>query len=356
VEPQSAHILVVDDEEAITSLLSRMLRQAGHSCQTASDPARARDLLERERFDLMLCDVTMPGESGLDLVRDALRSRDDLAAIMVTAHDEPEVIGVALDGGAYGYVTKPFRSTEILVNVQNALRRRALELEHRAHTDKLEQTVSQRTAELREALAQLQERHAETIRRLAAAADARDGDTGRHIERMARICALVGRQLGMPAQQVDDLMVVAPMHDIGKIGLPDSLLCKPGPLTPDERLQMEQHTEIGRQLLGGSEDSLLSLGALLAWTHHERWDGRGYPRRLAGEEIPVEARVVAVADVFDALTHARVYRPAFSLDEALVLMEDGRGSLFDPVVLDAFFAVLDDVVAVAAVDRADRAA
>jgi putative two-component system response regulator len=345
--PQAAaRILVVDDEEPIARLLARVLDQHGYTCTTVASAAAARAALEATPFELMLCDVTMPGETGLELIRDVLGKHDGLAAIMVTAHDDAALADQALDLGAYGYVTKPFHTTEILVNVSNALRRRLLEIESQEHRRELERIVALRTDELSSALRRLRETHAETIRRLAGAAEARDGDTGRHIERMARICSLLALRLGFDDERAWSLRVAAPMHDIGKIGLPDRILHKPGPLTPRERSEMQQHTEIGRQLLEGSDDPLMLLGAELAWTHHERWDGSGYPRGLVGGEVGVEARIVAVADVFDALTNDRAYRPAFPLDGALELMQEGRATHFDPDVLDAFLGAIDEVQAI----------
>jgi putative two-component system response regulator len=345
-EPVAARILIVDDEDAIARLLARLLEQRGYHCTAVSSAESARSTLAAGAFELMLCDVTMPGETGIELIRDVLGEHPGLAAIMVTGNDDTALADYALDLGAYGYVTKPFHSTEILINVTNALRRRALELENRASREQLEQTVALRTVELRSAMTRLRETHADTIRRLAAAADARDGETGRHIERMARTCAMLAMRLGLGEERAWALQVAAPMHDIGKIGIPDRILHKAGPLTPEERREMQRHTEIGRQLLGGSDDVLLRLGAELAWTHHERWDGSGYPRGLAGQEIPLEARIVAVADVFDALTNDRCYRGAFPIVSAVALMRQGRASQFDPDVLDAFLASLDDVLAI----------
>jgi putative two-component system response regulator len=346
IAAEAANILIVDDEEAISRLLARLLGQQGYTCTTVANAAAARASLAGGSFELMLCDVTMPGETGLELIRDVLVEHEGLAAIMVTGNDDTALADNALELGAYGYVTKPFHATEILINVSNALRRRALELESRASRERLEQTVAQRTAELRAALTRLRDNHTDTIRRLAAAAEARDGDTGRHIERMSRISQLLAERLGLGQERAEALRVASPMHDIGKIGIPDSILRKPGPLTPEERREMERHTEIGRHLLGGSDDALLCLAAELAWAHHERWDGSGYPRGLAGEAIPLEARIVAVADVFDALMSRRVYRDAISLGDALELMRDGRATQFDPEVLDVFLASLDDVLAI----------
>lgn len=353
VAPES-RILVVDDEEPIRRLIVRLLEQPGYACTMAADAPSARKRLHEGRpFDLMLCDVTMPGESGLELVQEALRAYPEMAAIMVTGHDDTELAETALAIGAYGYVTKPFHANELLISVANALRRRTLELESRAHRDSLERTVAARTTELRETVGDLERSQVElhryqeeTIRRLAAAAELRDPETGRHIDRMSRSCGLLAERLGLDPAHAELLRVAAPMHDVGKIAIPDSILLKQGPLTLAERTVMEQHTTIGHEILAGSDAELLQLAAQLALTHHERYDGDGYPRRLEGEEIPIEGRIAAVADVFDALTMNRVYRSAFPVGEAIALMRQGSGSQFDPAVLECFLRHVDDVLAI----------
>jgi putative two-component system response regulator len=346
------HVLVVDDEPQVQKVIQRILEHHGFSCQLVSSAEQARTSLasNHDQFVLMLCDVNMPGESGLDLIRDVLASYPEVAALMVTGADDPELAEVAIELGAYGYMTKPFQPNELMINITNALHRRRLELENRAHREMLEQAVQARTSALQNAIERLQRselelrtHHEETIRRLSSAAELRDLETGTHIDRMSRYCALIARQLALPEERIDLIRIASPMHDIGKIGIPDSILLKPASLTLEEREVMQTHAEIGYEILSGSDAELLTLAATLAWTHHERFDGRGYPRGLAGEEIPLEGRIAAVADVFDALTSDRVYRPAFDLDVAIGMIREQRGKHFDPQVLDSFFGAMDEV-------------
>jgi putative two-component system response regulator len=352
-----ARVLVVDDDREIRTALCRLLEGDGHETVMAADVPEARTILKREEFEVLLCDVNMPGESGLDFVRDTLVQTTDLAAVMVTGFDDPELADAALELGAYGYVVKPFRATEVLIAVVNALRRRRLEIENRSHRQRLEQTVSVRTRALTEAVRglerkerELQLSREETIRRLARAAEFRDRETGDHIERVSKICGIVAQHLGLDEARCELLRIASPLHDIGKIAVPDRVLLKPGPLSPDERAKMQRHAEEGYWMLTGSDQPLLDLAAEIAWTHHERFDGTGYPRGLAGVQIPIEGRITAVADVFDALTSDRVYRPALPVDEALEILREGRGSHFDPVVLDAFFELLPAVLGMRSLD------
>jgi putative two-component system response regulator len=252
---------------------------------------------------------------------------------MVSAAEAPQFAETALALGAYGYIVKPFRDSEVNIGIANALRRRRLEIENKAHHERLEQLVAERTAELDRS-------REETIHRLAAAAELRDNETGQHIERVSRYCELIARRLELPYDRCELLRVASPLHDIGKIAIPDHILRKPGPLSTDERLVIETHTERGYSILAGTREPLLQLGAEIAWTHHERFEGDGYPRGLAGEEIPLSGRIVAVADVFDALVSDRVYRLALPDDEVVAAMRAGRGGHFDPVVLDAFLTAI----------------
>ena len=289
----------------------------------------------------------MPGESGIDFTSEVLAQYPDTAVVMVTGMDDRRFAQVAIDLGAYGYILKPFKPNELIINVGNALRRRALEIENRGHRERLEQTVLERTSALRDTIAQLETSdlelrrlREETIRRLSWAAEFRNQETGEHIVRMSLYCALLARLAGLDAERAEDIRIASPMHDVGKIGIPDRILLKPGRLTDDERKVMEAHTEMGHRILAGSDVELLDLAALMALTHHERIDGTGYPAGLAGDAIPIEGRITAVADVFDALTSDRVYRPAFQIDEAREMMEKERGTQFDAELLDLFFGVV----------------
>jgi putative two-component system response regulator len=350
-ENDQARILVVDDEAPVRRLLTRLLERNGYSCGTAADAVEASAALETEPFDLLLTDMNMPGESGLDLIRAASERYPGLATVMVTGLDDRALANAALELGAYGYIIKPFESNEILISVTNALRRRALEIENRGHQARLEQQVRERTAELWNAIRHLEttqenlrRSREETVKRLSIAAEFRDDETGRHIQRMSRYCGLLAREMGADSERGEYIRVASQMHDIGKLGIPDNILRKPGPLTPDERKVMERHCEIGWRILAESQSELLDVAAIIARTHHERVDGGGYPHGLSGNDIPFEGRIAAIADVFDALTTDRIYRSAMPLGRALEIMREGRGSHFDAEALDAFFDALDEVI------------
>ena len=353
VPEPSERILIVDDEEQIRTLLSRLLGAHGYECITAESAAAGRRLLEQTPVALVLSDVNMPGESGLDFTREVLAHYPDTAVVMVTGMDDRRYAETAIEVGAYGYVLKPFKPNELIINVGNALRRRLLEIENRSHRGRLEQTVLDRTSALRDTIAQLESSESElrrlreeTIRRLSWAAEFRNQETGEHIVRMSLYCALLARLAGLDAERAEMIRIASPMHDVGKIGIPDRILLKPGRLTEEERHVMEAHAEMGHRILAGSGVELLDLAARMALTHHERIDGFGYPGRLVGEAIPIEGRICAVADVFDALTSDRVYRKAFRPDEARAVMLEGRGTQFDAALLDLFFGHFEDVLAI----------
>src|SRR5215211_7415578 len=344
-------ILIVDDEDQVRSLLTRLLCGHGYDCLTAESAAAARRLLRENEIALVLSDVNMPGESGIDFTREVLAEHRDTAVVMVTGMDDRSYADAAIELGAYGYVLKPFKPNELIINVGNALRRRGLEIENRNSRERLEQIVLERTSALRDTIVQLERSDAElrrlreeTIRRLSWAAEFRNQETGEHIVRMSLYCALLAHLAGVDAERAEMIRIASPMHDVGKIGIPDRILLKSGRLTDDERTVMEGHAEMGHRILAGSQVELLDLAALMALTHHERIDGTGYPRRLAGDAIPLEGRITAIADVFDALTSDRVYRQAFQPDEARAMMLEVRGTQFDPELLDLIFGSYDDVL------------
>ena len=349
----SERILIVDDEDQIRTLLARLLSPHGYDCLTAESAAAARRLLKETEVDLVLSDVNMPGESGIDFTREVLAQYPDTAVVMVTGMDDRRYADIAIELGAYGYVLKPFKPNELIINVGNALRRRTLEIENRSHRERLEQTVLDRTAALRDTIARLESSDSElrrlreeTIRRLSWAAEFRNQETGEHIVRMSLYCTLLARLAGLETDRAELIRIASPMHDVGKIGIPDRILLKPGRLTEDERRVMQAHTEMGHRILAGSGVELLDLAAEMALTHHERIDGTGYPAGATGEEIPIEGRICAIADVFDALTSDRVYRQAFQPDEARAMMLEGRGTQFDAELLDLFFGSFEDVLAI----------
>ncbi len=333
-----SRLLIVDDEPQVRQVLAAMLSSRGAACTTAASVGEAREALARDHgFELIVSDLHMPGESGTEFVRSLALGPETVATLVISGDDDPDTAATVIDLGAYGYITKPFSLNEIVIAVHNALRRREQELERLRAREHREKAL-----------------HEETVRRLAAAAELRDLDTGEHLARMSEYAAIIARRLGFSEERVELLRVASTMHDVGKIGIPDNILLKPGSLTLEERALMQEHPEIGHSILADSEAELLRLGGVLALTHHERYDGSGYPRRLRGEAIPIEGRIVAVADVFDALTSDRVYRPAFTVDEALEIMTAERGKHFDPRVYDAFLGALDEVVRVYDRLAADR--
>jgi putative two-component system response regulator len=346
-------ILIVDDEAPIRSFLETVLEQHGYKTRVAANTAQARLCLKDSRPALMLCDVNMPGESGLELIKEILRARSDIAVIMVTGIDDSAVGSLALEMGAYGYLVKPFRIAELLINVENALRRHRLECQARSYRDRLERIVLERTQSLQDTIALLKESNSkltqaqeETIFRLARAAESRDEDTGEHVQRMSKYCEAFARFLDWPAERCQDFGLASSLHDIGKIAIPDRVLLKPGKLDMEEFVLMKQHPEHGYRILEGSTAELLRLAGVIAWTHHERYDGSGYPRGLKADGIPLEGRVTTIADVFDALTNARPYKPAFPVERAVEIMRKASGSQFDPVLLDLFLGKLDDILAI----------
>jgi putative two-component system response regulator len=314
--------------------------------------SQARERLANGAYAAALIDVGLPGESGIALLEEVHRHHSDTAAIVVTASDDPRLIETAFDTGAYGYVFKPFRVGELLISLASALHRRELERQNRAHVRELEEKVVDRARLLHKTLAPFETeppvplQDQELIQRLSLALCVRDEETGAHIRRVGGSSELLFGWAGIAAGRQGQLRLASAMHDVGKIGIPDAILQKPGPLTLDERAVMERHSAIGHRLLAGSSSTILSLGASIALTHHERWDGTGYPAGLRHELIPVEGRVVAIADVFDALTNDRVYRSAFSVGEAEEMMRQQRDQQFDPDLLDIFLAHLDEIVAI----------
>ena len=332
-------VLIVDDEQPVREMIARMVTTEGErECETAADAAEARVLLARQGFSIVICDVNMPGESGTELTRWIREHHPDVAVLMATGIDDPALAESVLEIGAYGYLVKPFKRHEVQINVTNALGRRRLELENRDHRALLEHRVEERTQELRRS-------REETIRRLSLAIEFRSRETGEHVERIGNGAAVVARRLRLDPARCELIRLAAPLHDVGKIGISDEILLKSEGLTDAERGRMEEHAEIGYRLLTGSGSDLLETAATIAWSHHECWDGSGYPRRLVGEAIPIEGRITAVIDVFDALTHDRVYRPAMPLATATEMIRMGRATQFDPAILDAFLDTLDELVA-----------
>ncbi|HEY2934017.1 MAG TPA: HD domain-containing phosphohydrolase [Acidobacteriota bacterium] len=326
-------ILVLDADLLNRSLLSHWLTAEGYDCSTATSAEEAWSLLEGGNFCLVIWDLVMPGQSGMELLAVTVGRFPDVAVVTAAQIDDRRSAVRALQIGAYGYLVKPFELNEVVISVSNALERRRLLLARRHYQEKLEEEVQKRTEEVRR-------RELEIAMRLVTATGYRDGETGAHVRRIGLYSEVLAKALGWSGHLIDEIKVAAPMHDIGKIAVPDSILLKPDALSSEEFEILKKHTETGARILGGSDIPLLAMAGEIALCHHERWDGGGYPRGLSGEAIPESARIVAIADVYDALLHKRIYKPAFSEDDALEVMREESGRQFDPLIFDHFLRVV----------------
>ena len=358
----TSRILVVDDEPYNVTAIGKHLRDEGYTqVATLSDSSKALGAIAEAQPDLLLLDIVMPQVSGLDILR-ALRAdeaADPLPVLMLAAATDTQAKHNALAWGATDFLAKPVDAIDLIPRTRNALLARAHQRRLANDAEELEREVRRRTAELATS-------RQEVIRCLALAAEYRDDDTGHHIMRVGRFAGIIARQLGFEEPRVEILELAAQLHDVGKIGIPDSILKTPGKLDPDQVAVMQKHSsiakriltpmvehewqllkthsQVGAALLGIRTSPLLMLAAKIAQTHHERWDGSGYPLGLAGTDIPIEGRITAVADVFDALSSRRCYKEPFPREKCFTILEEGRGTHFDPEVLDAFFARSEEVV------------
>ena len=335
-------ILIVDDNDTNLSLLSTLARKASNIEPVCmSDPVDALHWCVAHVPDLVLLDYRMPNLSGNEFLR-IFRKMDGMAdtpIIMVTTENDRAVRNEAFSLGVTEFLTKPIDTIEFSLRVRNLLALRTAQTMLADHAKLLEH-------EVRRAIANVTAREMELVTRLARAAEFRDPETGGHIMRMARFSALIARDLGTDTQWQELLLHAAPMHDVGKLATPDHILLKPGRLDPEEMAIMRQHAAIGGQILAGSDSPLIRLAEEIACGHHEKYDGSGYPRGLAGEQIPLSARIVAVADVFDALSSERPYKPAWPLEQARQFLQQNRGSHFCPLCIDAFLGAWDEVLAI----------
>ncbi|HEX6268767.1 MAG TPA: two-component system response regulator [Anaerolineales bacterium] len=334
----TARILIIDDQSSNVLLLESILQEEDYTAYRGiTDSRRALSVYLDYRPDLILLDLQMPYLDGFE-VMNQLRARVPpgafLPVLVLTADITPETKRQALAEGATDFLTKPFDPAEVTLRIRNLLQTRALHLQLQDQNELLEQRVRERTAEL-------EETQLEILERLALAAEYRDDDTGEHTKRVGEMSAQIAQALGLPEAEVELVRRAAPLHDVGKIGIPDTVLLKPGKLTPEEFALMQTHTTLGAKMLSGGQFSLLQRAEEIALTHHERWDGTGY-LRLRGESIPIAGRIVAVADVFDALTSARPYKEAWPRAQALEEIQRQSGRQFDPRVVEAFLQVIDD--------------
>ena len=361
---QTARILVIDDEPINVKVVQKYLQQYGyHHVRGITDPTFALDGIQTEQPDVILLDVMMPRVSGIEVLQQ-IRSNPataHLPVIILTASCDRETKLAVLDRGATDFLAKPVDIYELIPRVRNSITQKRYHDHLRDHARALEEAVRQRTAELEAS-------RKEVIYCLARAAELRDDDTGHHVLRVGQYAAVIGRALGLDEATVEMLEQAAQLHDIGKIGIPDEILLKPGKLDPEqyERMQkhavlgkriieplpaggwerLKKHVRIGQQVLQCGASPILQMAAQIALTHHERWDGTGYPLGLAGEDIPLEGRITAVADVFDALASKRPYKPALPIDQCFAMIEAERSRHFDPRILDAFLSCRREITAI----------
>jgi putative two-component system response regulator len=337
----TCRILVIDDEPANTRIIGRILARAGFTDVILSNqPMQALALFQECTPDLVLLDLQMPGMDGfevLEQLRTVIPPDTFLPILILTGNASVDARQRALRAGAKDFLLKPFDTMEVVLRIRNLLETRTLHLLLAAQNRSLETKVQERTQALNEA-------QVEMLQRLASTAEVRDDDTGQHTIRVGELAGRLARALGLPAHTTQLIRSTAPLHDLGKIGIPDGVLLKPGRLTPEEFDIMKGHTTIGARILSGGHSELLQVAERIALTHHERWDGSGYPLGLAGSAIPLEGRVVAVVDFWDALTHDRPYRGAVPVAEVLDMVRAGRGSHFDPEVADSFLALITETL------------
>ncbi len=336
------NVIVIDDTPINVTLISHLIRRHADCVPVEfTDPVKALAWCTEQVPDLIIVDYMMPELDGIEFVRRFRMSpgREDIPVLMVTANDQIEVRHHALEAGANDFLTKPIDKAEFMARTRNmlSLRRSQRKLEDRAAW--LDMEVQKATAEI---LA----RERETVIRLSKAADSRDPETGAHILRMSHFAKLIAANMGLPVAEQEMLLEAAPMHDIGKVGIPDHILLKPGRLDVAEFEIMKRHAILGYEILNGSQSAMLQAAAQIALAHHEKYDGSGYPNGLAGEAIPLFARICAVGDVFDALTSERPYKKAWEDSRAIAMLRDGSGTHFDPACVEAFLRDWEAVVAI----------
>jgi putative two-component system response regulator len=332
LETAEPRILIVDDEASIRHLFVRILETRKTTCIQAADAAEAREFLKKQPFDLVLCDIGMPGESGLALMRYLAANYPETAVIMVTGIDDPAVADAALEIGAYGYIVKPVNPNCMIINVSNALRRRELETRQRNHCKDLEKLVFRRTEDLRQTMDNLQKAMSGIIEAMGITVEKRDPYTAGHQERVTAIATAIAKKMGLSENKTEGIRLAGLIHDIGKIAVPAEILNKPGQISDHEFGIIRSHAQVGYDII--KKIDFPWPIAQIVYQHHERLDGSGYPRGLSGNDILLEAKIIAVADVVEAMASHRPYRPALGFETALKEIRKNSGRFFAPSIVD----------------------
>jgi putative two-component system response regulator len=348
---RKARILVVDDEERNLQLMRDILQlRENYDVVLAHDGKEALEQVAATSPDVILLDVNMPRMDGFEVAQQLKSSEATkfIPVVMVTGLSAVEHRVRALEVGADDFLSKPVDVMEVVARVRSLVKVKAYHDHMRDYQRELETEVARRTEELNKAFEKIKVVSLDTIYRLARAAEYKDEDTGAHLQRMSRYAAAVARKMGLNDKTVEATLYAAPMHDVGKIGIPDRILLKPGQLTPDEWEIMQHHTTIGARILEGSTGGFIKLAQVIALTHHEKWDGSGYPRGLKGSKIPLVGCITAIADVFDAMNSKRPYKEPYPVEKSFRIIKESRGTHLAPDVVDAFFAIEDEILAIRA--------
>ncbi len=335
-----SHILIVDDEELVLDFIFEFLNNEGYKCISAQNTKDARRALEHYPIELILCDVNMPEESGIDLIRQVFSDYPETAVIMLTGIDDPEIARNAINLGAYGYILKPFKCDELLINIHNALHRRKLEIQDRLHCSELEKLVSARTAELNAANVQLQKTMEGVIQAMSETIEKKDPYTAGHQCRVAEIAQHIGIKLNLPDEKIKGIWFSSMIHDIGKIVVPGEILCKPGNLSAPEFEIIKTHPQVGHDILKKIEFPWPVAEIILQ--HHERLDGSGYPRGLTEDEILLETKILSVADVVETMSSHRPYRASLGIRTALNEISTHKGIYYDSDAVEACIQIFEE--------------
>jgi response regulator RpfG family c-di-GMP phosphodiesterase len=339
--PAATRVLAVDDEPAACKLLSLILAPPAFRCTTAATAEEALVALQREPFDAVISDLQMPGLSGMELLMEVRHQHPHMAFLVTTGVDDVDVGVKAMRSGADDYLVKPLHESAVVASLENALQKRRLEQEVEHYRLHLEELVAARTDQLQAALQQIEQSYEDTLQALGAAIDLRDNETGGHSQRVCRYSLEIARAIGWQEKRLGTLARGAYLHDIGKLGVPDGILLKPGPLTPEERKLMQRHSQIGYDLV--KDIPFIADATDVVLMHHERFDGTGYPQALKGEQIPMSARIFAIADTLDAITSERPYQRASSFESAREVIRRLSGTAFDAQVVNVFLSIREDV-------------